>query len=124
MKFLQHYNQNFYLLGKRFVFQQEAAPKPVDLGPEGMKGPEKQGEAPLVSEVAPQSPGEIVSNAMGAMTKTQGRYTQGVQSLAGLMPKTGDDSGASATAAGTTASTATTAPKQETGTAPGETNRK
>jgi hypothetical protein len=55
-------------LTKRLVFQQENSPK----GPENFNNPEKQSDKDIISEVASQSPSQIVSDTLsrgGAVQK-------------------------------------------------------
>lgn len=95
--FTQLKNPQQYLT-KRLVFQQENSPK----SPENFQSPEKQSDKDIISEVASQSPSQIVSDTLSRGGAVQKRYTQNTQILASLL---GSASGGSA---GTTSGTTTT----------------
>ena len=60
---IKHFQSKFSFLPSRQVFQG------VDKAPpsaENFKGPEKQSQSDAINEVAPQTPSEIVSNAVSA----------------------------------------------------------
>lgn len=84
-------------LTKRLVFQQENSPK----SPENFNNPEKQNDKDIISEVASQSPSQIVSDTLSKGGAVQKKYTQNTQILANLL-------GGSGTGASTSNTTTTT----------------
>lgn len=79
---IKHYQNKFSFLPARIVFQGVDKAPP---SPESFKGPEKQSQSDAINEVAPQTPSEIVSNAVSAASAIKTSYTQGTKSLASLV---------------------------------------
>lgn len=76
-----HLKKFGFSLTKRLVYQQENSPK----SPEDFKNPEKQSDKDIISEVASQSPSQIVSDTLSRGGAVQKKYTQSTQILANLM---------------------------------------
>ena len=85
---------------KRLIFQSENSPK----SPENFQSPEKQSDKDIISEVASQSPSQIVSDTLSRGGAVQKKYTQNTKILANLLGGN--------TSSGTTSSSQSTSTQQ------------
>lgn len=88
-------------LTKRLIFQQENSPK----SPENFQNPEKQNDKDIISEVASQSPSQIVSDTLSRGGAVQKKYTQNTQILANLLGGNSSSSSSSSSSSTTQNST-------------------
>jgi hypothetical protein len=88
-------------LTKRLVFQQENSPK----SPENFQSPEKKNDKDIISEVASQSPSQIVSDTLSRGGAVQKKYTQNTQILANLLGGSGNSSTTTTTTSSQTSNT-------------------
>lgn len=79
---IKHFRFHSNFLPKRLVYQGVDKAPP---SPESFKGPEKQSQADAINEIAPQTPSEIVSNAVSTASAFKAGYTKGTQTLASLV---------------------------------------
>lgn len=80
IKHLQSAKISFF--PKRPIFQGVDSAPP---SPESFKGPEKQSQQDAINEVAPQTPSDIMSSAMGRAGAIQTKYVQNTKVLAAII---------------------------------------